>query len=77
MKTIPEYLSEARPAQLIQAMIGIIKGNFFTKRIEVKQTSDGMVGIYRAEDGNLYTIQISAIADSKYKSLFKEYTAKK
>ena len=77
MKTIPEYLSEARPAQLIQAMIGIIKGNFFTKRIEVKQTSDGMVGIYRAEDGNLYTIQISAIADSEYKSLFKEYTAKK
>lgn len=77
MKTVKELLFEARPAQLLKSMSGILKGGFFTKRLEVKSTSDGMVGLFRASDGNLYTVHISAIADSKFKGLFKDIISKK
>lgn len=76
MKTISQYISEARPAQLIMAFSGII-GKFFEKRIAITQTVDGMVGLYRGKDGNAYIVQISQARDSKYKNLFtKELESK-
>lgn len=77
MKTISQLLNEARPTQLIKAMGGILTGKFFTKRIEVFSTTNGMVGAFRGEDGNLYTVEVSAIVDSRHKNLFTKYMSKK
>lgn len=76
MKSIKELLSEARPAELSKAMGGII-GKFFTKRISVKGTSDGMVGLYRGSDGNAYIVHVASVTDSKMKSLFSKELSKK
>lgn len=76
MKTIIQYLSEARPAQLMQAVSGII-GKFFEKRIAVTQTSDGLVGLFRGKDGNAYIVHIAQARDSKMKGLFKKELEKK
>lgn len=67
----------ARSANLTNAVISMTKGPFFEKRIQVKQTSDGMVALLRGEDGNAYVVQISAAQDSKLKSLFKKELEKK
>jgi len=76
MKSIKELISEARPAQLVQAMSGII-GKFFEKRIAVTQTTDGLVGLYRGKDGNAYIVHIAQARDSKFKGLFnKELSSK-
>lgn len=76
MKTVKELISEARPAQLIQAMSGIV-GKFFEKRLAVTQTTDGLVGLYRGKDGNAYIVHIAQARDSKFKGLFDKELSKK
>jgi len=66
----------ARPAQLIQAIMSMTKGPFFEKRIQVKQTSDGMVALLRGEDGNAYVVHIASAVDSKLKGLFSKELGK-
>lgn len=67
----------ARPTNLVQAIIGMIKGNFFEKRIQVKSTPDGMAALMRAKDGNVYIVTVSASSDSKLKGLFNKELDKK
>ena len=76
MKSVKELIAEARPAQLMQAMSGII-GKFFEKRVSVTQTTDGLVGLYRGKDGNAYIVHIAQARDSKFKTLFDKELNKK
>lgn len=67
----------ARTTNLLQAVSGLIKGKFFKKRIQVKSTTDGMVALMNAEDGNAYIVHISGASESRFKNLFSKELDKK
>lgn len=59
----------ARPAHLLDVISSITKAKFFTKRLKVQQTNDGMAAFFRGEDGNAYEVVVRPASEARH---FKE-----
>lgn len=59
----------SRPARIMDVLSSISKAQFFTKRLKVQQTNDGMAAFFRGEDGNAYEVVVRPAKEARH---FKE-----
>ena len=65
-------LSESRPTNLIGLVGEITKIPSIERRVDVWSTSDGVVGLFRAVDGNAYEITIRPAESAKHPAVLKK-----
>lgn len=63
---------ERRPGNVTDVMIILRKA--FPKSIAGHYTASGAVGLYRAEDGNAYEIEVRPVTLARWKDSWKKWT---